>query len=76
MGVMFPWLAGCRLMFTAIIMEGITVVKHAVCVRGKAILAQWRDTASYAAALPAQCYCCICRDCEKSQTILDIQFHT
>lgn len=34
MGVMFPLLAECRLMFTATIMVDITVVKHSLCVRG------------------------------------------
>lgn len=33
MGVMFPLLAGCRFMFTAVIMVDITVVKHSVCVQ-------------------------------------------
>lgn len=51
MGVMFPLLAGCRLMFTAIIMVDITVVKHSLSVGGKAILAQWRDTVFCATVL-------------------------
>lgn len=34
MGVMFPLLAGCRLVFTAVIMVDITVVKYPVSVKG------------------------------------------
>lgn len=38
MGVMFPLLAGCRLMFTAAIMVDITVVTHPACLTGMAIV--------------------------------------
>lgn len=64
MGMMFPLLVGCRLMFTAVIMVDITVVKHSVCVRGKAIFAVCATTVS------VRDYCCISR----SQTVLEIPF--
>lgn len=36
--VMFPLLAGCRLMFTAAVMVDITVVTHPACLTGMTIV--------------------------------------
>lgn len=53
MGVMFPLLAGCRLVFTAVIMVDITVVKYPVSVKG--------GMQPFVSVVAALCCWCICR---------------
>lgn len=56
--VMFPLLAGCRLMFTAIIMVDITVVTHSACLTGEAIV----GGGFYASVVIIICHRSICRE--------------